>query len=79
MFRKNEKVVEQRDRIIAYKNVFNSSEGRAVLLDLMNKFHVIHTHGGDPYKEGQRSVVLEIMYQSSINLVEFDKLMKGET
>jgi len=69
---------EQRQRIIQYKRTFGSPEGKAVLFDLMNKFHVLNAHKGDPYAEGQRSVVLWIMSQSNINLEAFDKLLKGE-
>lgn len=78
MFLGKKREIEQRDRIIQYKRVFGSTEGKAVLFDLMNKYHVLNSHGGDALKEGQRSVVLGILSQCSINLDEFDKMMKGE-
>lgn len=73
------KAQEQRDKIISYKRVFDSPEGKQVLFDLMNKFHILNTHGGDTIQEGQRSVVLWIMQQCNINLAQFDALMKGES
>ena len=73
------KAQEQRDKIISYKRVFDSPEGKQVLFDLMNKFHILNSHGGDTIQEGQRSVVLWIMQQCNINLAEFDRLMKGES
>ena len=69
---------EQRDLIIAYKRVFGTPEGRQVLFDLMNRYHVLNTHRGDPLLEGQRSVVLEVLGKCNINLAEFDRLLKGE-
>lgn len=73
------KAQEQRDKIISYKRVFDTAEGKQVLFDLMNKFHILNSHGGDTIQEGQRSVVLWIMQQCNINLAEFDRLMKGES
>jgi hypothetical protein len=70
------KAQEQRDRIIAYKRVFGSPEGKQVLFDLMNRYHIINSHKGDVFAEGQRSVVLGIMHQCNINLAEFDRAMK---
>lgn len=67
-----------RDRVIAYKAAFSSEQGRKVLLDMMNKFHVLNSHEGDAFAEGQRSVVLHILHQSKINLAEFDKMLEGD-
>lgn len=69
---------EQREKIIAYKRTFGTPEGKTVLFDLMNKYHVLNGHKGDIHKEGERSVVLGIMYMCNINMEEFDRLMKGE-
>lgn len=67
-----------REKVIAYKKVFGGDDGREVFFDLMNKFHVLNSHGGDAYKEGQRSVVLWIMSQAHCDLAQLDKLLKGE-
>lgn len=72
------KAVEQRDKIIAYKKTFGSTEGKTVLFDLINRYHVLNSHKGDPFAEGQRSVVLEILHQRGVNLEEFNKLLEGE-
>jgi hypothetical protein len=69
---------EQRDLIIAFKHVFITTMGRKVLFDLLNRFHVLNSHKGDSFSEGQRSVVLYILQQNHINLDDFDKLLKGE-
>lgn len=72
------KAQEQRERIISYKRVFGTPEGKAVLLDLMDRNYVLDEHGADPIKEGRRAVVLEIIADCRINLAEFDKLLKGD-
>lgn len=70
---------EQRDRIITIKQTFGTEAGRSTLLELMNRFHVLHPHKGDSYSEGQRSVVLWLMKEANVKLEDFDKLMRGET
>lgn len=67
-----------RQKIIAYKKVFGTPEGKEVLFDLCNRFHILNGHGGDPHKEGQRSVVLDILGNTHRSMEEFDKLLKGE-
>ncbi len=69
---------DARDNLIAYQRCFSSESGKKVILDLINKYHVLTTHKGDPYLEGQRSVVLDILRQTKINVAEFDKLLNGE-
>lgn len=69
----------QRQRIITFKRVFGSPEGKEVLFELMNRFHILSSHGGDPLKEGQRSVVLEILSLANMNLAQFDQMLKGES
>jgi hypothetical protein len=55
------------DRIIHYKAVFGSEEGKKVLYDLMKAHHVMSPVmvKGDPYDtafmEGERNVVLRII------------------
>lgn len=68
-----------RDLVIQYKRVFGTEEGKAVLMDLMNRFHILNTHSGDALKEGQRSVVLHILSQTSVNLAALDQMLKGES
>ena len=72
---RSKKEISQRDMIVFYKNTFNSQAGKHVLFDLMNKYHILGTHRGDVFKEGQRSVVLTIMKSAKIDLAEFDKLL----
>lgn len=69
---------EQRERILTFKRVFSSPEGKTVLTELMNRFHVLNTHKGDPFKEGERSAVLWILSQAKINVEELDKLLEGK-
>lgn len=78
MFLKSKRENEQRERVIAYKRAFGGAEGKTVLFHLMNTYHVLNTHDGNPYSEGQRSVILEILRNVNINLVEFDKLLRSE-
>lgn len=67
----------QRDRIITFKRVFGTPEGHEALFELMNRYHILEAHDGDPFAEGQRSVILFILQQTHVNLQEFDKLLKG--
>jgi hypothetical protein len=67
---------DYRDLIIFYKNVFSTPEGKRVLFDLMDRGDVLNTHGGDPFKEGRRSLVLEIMKKVKINIQELDDLLQ---
>ncbi len=76
MFGKNGK--EQRDLVIAYKNTFATEMGKKVLFDLMDRFHILNGHKGDPHSEGQRAVVLYLLRQQHIKLEEFDKLLEGD-
>jgi len=78
MFLKNKETNEQRERVINFKRTFATPEGKGVLFDLMNRYHLLNSHDGDPYKEGQRSVVLFIMAQTNINIQTLDQLLKGE-
>jgi hypothetical protein len=66
---------DYRDLIIAYKRVFSTPEGKRVLFDLMDRGDVLNSHGGDPIKEGRRSLVLEVMKKVNINLKELDQLL----
>lgn len=73
------KVTSIRDRVIAYKQVFGTPQGRIVLFDLMNRYHVLNHHSGDALKEGQRSVVLDVMKKVNISIEKLDELLKGES
>lgn len=64
----------------AYKNVFSSPMGKAVLGDMMAKFHVKHpVRGDDPYdtyfRDGQRSVVLHIMGHLQLETKEYKEIL----
>lgn len=74
----NKKRPSARDRVVAFKHAFATDMGRKVLFELMNQFHILNTHKGDAFAEGQRSVVLYILQQSKINLDDFDKLLNGD-
>ncbi len=68
----------QRDRIIRFKRVFGTQEGKEVLCDILNRAHILESHGGDSLKEGERSLALYILQNCNINLAEFDRLLKGD-
>ena len=70
-------VTRQRDLIIAYKRVFGGD--KAVILDLMNRFHMLNTHKGDAFMEGQRSVVCHILSKAKVSLKDFDKLISSQS
>lgn len=82
MFLKRQRQLERdettRQRAINYKRFFSSQEGKEILFDLMNRYHILNSHGGDALKEGQRSVVLYILSEAHVDLDQLDKILKGE-
>ena len=68
----------QRQKIILYKKVFNSRDGKEVLLDLINRNYVLQTTGGDDLKEGRRAAVLDILHLTKISLKSFDELLTNK-
>jgi hypothetical protein len=79
-----QKLVEQRQRIINYKKFFGEDHGRAVMLDIMNKYYILTplpvTAAGlpDPIAEGKRCVVLDLLSRANVNMEQLDKILKGE-
>jgi len=76
--RPKDKTESDRQRVIAYKKVFGSPEGREVLFDILNRYHVLNGHDGSLLKEGQRTVALHILSQCAIDMAQFEKLLRGE-
>lgn len=76
MFLKSNAQSQARDLIISYKRVFGSVEGKRVLMDLMNRFHILNPTNGDT-QEGERRAVLHILKQCNVNLKQLDELLKG--
>ncbi len=72
----NSKRDAARELIISYKRTFGSKEGKEVLFDLMNRFHILNPAVSE-IAEGQRQTVLHILKQSNVNLKQLDELMKG--
>ena len=76
-------IAEQRQKLINFKKFFGEEAGRGVMLDLMNRFHIITKipDVGDAIKiarlEGQRDVVLYLLEQSNIDVEKFDNILKG--
>lgn len=75
-FKKNEDG-DYKDLVVSYKKAFSTQDGKIVLYDLMNNFHVLNDHGGDPFKEGQRSTVLEILKMVKVDVKALDEALKG--
>lgn len=76
-----DKIERDRQKVITFKKVFASPEGKEVLFDLMNRYFVLENiPEGDRAIRclGQNDVVKYIIKMSNIDLVEFDKLLKGE-
>ena len=71
------------DLVRAYKNIFDSEEGKLVLHDLMKNFHVLHsTMDANPnevmFKEGERSVVLRILRTINMDANELEKILNEQ-
>lgn len=67
-----------RDKIILYKRVFGSKEGKEVLMDLMNRNFMLASTRGDQLKEGRRNAILDIIHLSKISLKSFDELLTSQ-
>ncbi len=81
-----DKKAENSKKVISqYKKVFNSENGKAVLYDLMRGNYFLNTTTfvpGDPYStarnEGQRDVVVRILYILKMNPEQFFKLAETQ-
>jgi hypothetical protein len=70
----------QVDRIVDYRAVFNTEDGKRVLYDLIKQHNVLQsTFSKDPYehafKEGERNTVLRILTLLKIDPIQLDKLI----
>lgn len=73
-----DKSTDDRQRVLLYKKVFSSPEGKEVLIDLMNRNYVLNPTLGELRREGRREAILEILATTNVDMVQFDKLLKGE-
>ena len=62
----------------AYLRTFSTDDGMLVLHDLASRFHILSTHGGDPYSEGQRDVTLHILNLCNFTQDDFALLAESE-
>ena len=69
---------EKRQIVVDFKYTFNTEQGKRVLLELMNHYHILNTHKGDLFKEGQRSVVLDILALNGMSIADLDHMIRGE-
>src|SRR5438445_539690 len=86
----NKEAVEQtvaahRQLAIAYKETFKTEFGRTVMLDLMNRFYFMkpRPQGSDLshlalIERGHREVVEDLLGKANVDLVAFDKKLRGE-
>lgn len=74
---------DQRQRIINFKRFFGEDHGRAVMLDIMNKFHILTPlpKTAEPMElaraEGQREVVLYLLSRANMSVERLDEILKG--
>jgi hypothetical protein len=77
-------LLEQRDKALSFKKYFGTPDGQAVMLDLMNKFHVLNElpETDSPVvlarAEGARSVVIYLLKRAKVSMDDLDKILKGE-
>ena len=77
-------ITKRTKTVRAYRDVFNSEEGKLVLSDLCKSCHVFHsTFDTNPnetyYREGERSVVLRILRTLEVDPFELEKQLKGQS
>lgn len=68
----------------AYQKVFNSPDGKKVLEDLCVHCNILQsTYAKDPYetyfKEGKRAIGMHILMMLSIDLVQFQQIIKSHS
>lgn len=76
--RKKKELEDYRQKVILYKKVFGSPDGKTVLYDLMNAGYVLNNHKGDPFLEGRRSLVLDILHKCNVSEKELSDMLKGD-
>lgn len=75
---------DQRQRIINFKKFFGEDHGKSVMIDLMNKFHVLGDlprlpDGSiDPVAEGHRQVVVYLLKRANVSVEQLDRILKGD-
>ncbi len=69
---------ERRDRLIQYKQLFGSPQGKVVLFDIIDRCHILDERELTPFEQGKRSVATRLLTDLNINLSEFDRMMKGD-
>ena len=62
----------------AYLRTFSTDDGMLVLHDLFSRFHILTTHDGGPFAEGQRSVALHILNFCNFTSEDFALLAESE-
>jgi len=73
------------DVVVAYRNCFNSKDGKEVLLDLMRTHHILDStykpndHIETIRREGERNVVLRILAFLHIKPADLDSILKEES
>jgi hypothetical protein len=67
-----------KQKLIAYKQVFSSPQGKEVLFDLMNSCNILNSHRGDAFSEGRRSVALDILHKMNVNEQQLSDMLKGD-
>lgn len=72
------KGLSTKQKLQLYRSVFKEGNGRQVMFDLMNLFHVLNEHDGGAYQEGQRSVVLHILRQSNVSVAALDEFLEEQ-
>jgi len=73
---------QMKETILAYKRVFDSKDGKKVLVDLMKSCHMMDTtFDKDPYEthfnEGARSVLIRILKTTKTNMEQLDKFIEN--
>ena len=73
-----------RQKVIAFKKFFGTDEGRAVMIDLMNRYYILNPMPklDSEYErgrcEGQRDAVLHMLGLANTDLALFEKILKGD-
>ena len=62
----------------AYIRLFSTSDGDIVLHDLALRCHLLTSHDGSPFAEGQRDVLLHIINNCNFTPKDFTILAESE-
>ena len=71
--------IRRSEQAKAWLKIAETQEGMVAIHDLANRYHMLTSHGGDVFSEGQRSVIAYILSQVNLTPEELTRMKMTET